>query len=288
MLIGSLLLLFLAATLHAIANALMKNSRVKLAFVWWMLGVSSVLGIPLWFFIPRVEPLAWALVLISGVLEVIYFFTLTRAYSTGDLSVVYPIARGSAPLFLLIWAVLFLQERPSPSGIAGIVAIALGLYLINLRSLGEWNRPFHAFKSAAPRWALLTGILISAYTAVDKIGVAYFSPLLYLYFVLFIGWIFLSVQWFLPVQRAALIAEVGNRKRVLAVVAAAIFGTAGYTLVLAAMRMSPASYVGAVREVSVVIGAWIGVRFMGEQGGALRIIASSLVATGILLIAFGG
>jgi drug/metabolite transporter (DMT)-like permease len=288
MLIGSLLLLFFAAILHALANALMKNSRVKLAFVWWMLGVSCVLGIPLWFFIPEVEPLAWTLLLISGVLEVIYFFTLTRAYSTGELSVVYPIARGSAPLFLLIWAVLFLKERPTPTGMAGIVAVAAGLYLINLRGIRDWNRPLHAFRSAAPRWALLTGLLISAYTAVDKIGVAYFSPLLYIYFVLFIGWIFLSVQWFLPVQRAALLAEVAERKRALAVVAAAIFGTAGYTLVLAAMRLSPASYVGAVREVSVVIGAWIGVRFLGEQGGSLRIVASSLVAIGILLIALGG
>jgi drug/metabolite transporter (DMT)-like permease len=288
MLIGSLLLLFLAAILHALANALMKNSRVKLAFVWWMLGVSCVLGLPLWFFIPKVEPLAWALIFISGVLEVIYFFTLTRAYSTGELSVVYPIARGSAPLFLLIWAVLFLKERPTPTGMVGIVAVAAGLYLINLRGIGDWNRPLHAFQSAAPRWALLTGILISAYTAVDKIGVAYFSPLVYIYFVLFIGWIFLSVQWFLPVQRAALLAEVAERKRALAVFAAAIFGTAGYTLVLAAMRLSPASYVGAVREVSVVIGAWIGVRFMGEQGGSLRIVASSLVAIGILLIALGG
>ncbi len=288
MLISSLLLLLTAAAMHAIANALMKRSRVKLAFVWWMLAVSCVLGAPLWFFFPKVEPLAWTLVLISGVLEVIYFLTLTRAYNTGDLSVVYPIARGSAPLFLLIWAIILLQERPTSLGMAGVVAIAIGLYLINLRSLRDWNRPLHSFKSAAPRWALLTGVLISAYTAVDKRGVAYFPPLAYIYFVLFVGWICLSVQWLFPNHRAALLAEISNRKRLAAIVAAAVFGTAGYTLVLAAMRLSPASYVGAVREVSVVIGAWIGVRFMGEQGGSMRILASSLVTAGVLLIALGG
>jgi drug/metabolite transporter (DMT)-like permease len=288
MLISSLLLLLLAATLHALANALMKNSRVKLAFVWWMLGTSCLLGSPLWFFFPSVEPVAWVILVISGLLEVIYFFTLTRAYNTGDLSVVYPIARGSAPLFLVVWAILFLRERPTATGLAGIFIIALGLYLINLTSLRDWNRPFHAFKSAAPKWALLTGILISTYTAVDKVGMKYFTPVPYIYFVLFVGWICLSLQWFLPESRAALLAEVADRKRVGAVIAAAIFGTAGYALVLAAMRLSPASYVGAVREVSVVIGAWIGVRFMQEKGGALRVVSSSLVAIGILLIALGG
>ena len=288
MLISSLLLLFIAALLHALTNALMKASRVKLAFVWWMLGASSILGAPLLFFMPRVEPVWWIIVLISGVLEVVYFLTLTRAYSTGDLSVVYPIARGSAPLFLLIWAILFLREHPTTAGMLGILIIAAGLYLINLNGINDWNRPWHSFKSAAPRWALLTGILISTYTAVDKIGMRHFPPLHYLYLVLFIGWICLSLQWLFPARRADLVAEVADKRRLFSVLASAICGTAGYTLVLAAMRMSPASYVGAVREVSVVIGAWIGVRFMGERGGTLRIVASILVATGILLIALGG
>jgi drug/metabolite transporter (DMT)-like permease len=123
---------------------------------------------------------------------------------------------------------------------------------------------------------------------VDKQGVSYFPPLVYIYFVLLVGCVCLSIQWFFPKHRANLIAEIKGRVQITSVIAAAIFGTVGYTLVLAAMRLSPASYVGAVREVSVVIGAWIGVRFMSEQGGSLRLTASSLVAAGIFMIALGG
>jgi uncharacterized membrane protein len=288
MLIGSLLLLFLAALLHALANVLMKRSLVKLAFVWWMLTITTILGIPIWFSMPEVSPFAWRLVLLSGALEAIYFVTLTKAYSTGDLSVVYPIARGSAPLFLLIWAIVFLGERPTPAGYLGIFSIAAGLYLINLPGVSAWNRPLHAFVEAAPRWALLTGILISTYTAVDKVGVRYFTPLAYIYCVLCVSWFLLSIQWLFADRRRELIAEISDRRRVLGVVAAAIAGPAGYTLVLAAMRLSPVSYVGPVREVSVVIGTWFGIRYMGERGGALRMVASSLVATGIAWIALAG
>ena len=288
MLIGSLLLLFLAAVLHAFANVLMKRSRVKLAFVWWMLTITTILGVPLWFYTPQADADAWRIVMLSGVLETVYFLTLTKAYSTGDLSVVYPIARGSAPLFLLIWAILFLGERPTPAGYIGIVCIAAGLYLINLPAISAWNRPPHAFVQVAPRWALLTGLLISAYTVIDKVGVRSFTPVLYLYYVMCISWILLSVQWFFADRRKELIAEISDRSRSIAAIAAAFAGTAGYTLVLAAMRLTPVSYVGPVREVSVVMGAWYGIRFMGEKGGALRIVATTLVVAGIALIAIAG
>src|SRR5215475_6902973 len=105
MLLTSVLLLLCAAMLHAVTNALMKRSQDKLAFAWWMLGVFSIAGLPLLFRIPSVQPPGWWIVFASGILEAIYFFVLARAYSSGDLSVVYPVARGSAPLFLLFWAI---------------------------------------------------------------------------------------------------------------------------------------------------------------------------------------
>src|SRR5262245_22321322 len=116
MLLTSVLLLLCAALLHAVTNALMKRSQDKLAFSWWMLGVFCIAGFPSLFSIPDVPPLGWWIVFASGILEAVYFFVLARAYSSGDLSVVYPIARGSAPLFLLFWAIVFLKERPSGIG----------------------------------------------------------------------------------------------------------------------------------------------------------------------------
>src|SRR5512147_2514945 len=115
----SLALLILAAVLHASSNVLIKLSHDKLAFTWWMLTASAIIGLPLIFFIGQAQPMGWLTVIVSGLIEAIYFITLTRAYALGDLSQVYPIARGSAPLFVLLWALLFLGERPTPIGAGG-------------------------------------------------------------------------------------------------------------------------------------------------------------------------
>ena len=286
----SLSLLVLAAVLHALSNALIKLSYDKLAFTWWMLTASAILGFPLIVLIGQPQPIGWLIVITSGLIEAVYFITLTRAYALGDLSQVYPIARGSAPLFVLLWALVFLGERPTPIGAGGIFLVVLGLYLVNLPSLAEWRRPLRGFKSAAPRWALLTGLLISIYSAVDKVGVRYIDPLPYLYVFLVVAWLALSLQWFNANRRSALRAEwrAGERKLLLSACAVALLGGGAYALVLAALRLSPVSYVSPVRELSVVFGAWIGVRYMNEAGGRLRILAAALVALGVITIALGG
>ena len=185
----SIVLLLFAAVLHALSNALIKLARDKLAFTWWMLTAWAVIGFPLIFFVGQPPPIGWLIIFVSGLIEAVYFITLTRAYALGDLSQVYPIARGSAPLFVLLWAMLFLGERPTPIGVGGIVIVVIGLYLVNLPALSEWKRPLLGFKSAAARWALLTGLLISIYSAIDKVGVRYVDPLPYLYLFLVVTWI---------------------------------------------------------------------------------------------------
>jgi drug/metabolite transporter (DMT)-like permease len=286
----SLVFLVLAAGLHALSNALIKSSRDKLAFTWWMLTANAIIGLPLLFFVGRPQPIGWLIILVSGLIEAVYFITLTRAYALGDLSQVYPLARGSAPLFVLVWALIFLDERPTPIGVGGIFIVVIGMYLVNLPKLADWNRPLLGLRSAAARWALLTGLLISIYSSIDKVGMRYVDPLPYLYLFLVVTWVALSAQWLHPDRRAALRAEVQiDRRRVLATAAAvAILGSSAYALVLAALRLSPVSYVSPVRELSVVVGAWIGVRFLGEPGGRLRIFAALLVALGIMIIALGG
>jgi drug/metabolite transporter (DMT)-like permease len=286
----SLALLVSAAGLHALSNALIKLSRDKLAFTWWMLTANAIIGLPLIFFVGQPQPIGWLIILVSGLIEAVYFITLTRAYSLGDLSQVYPLARGSAPLFVLLWAMSLLGERPTPIGVSGIFVVVIGLYLVNLPSIAEWKRPLLGFRSPAAQWALLTGLLISIYSAVDKVGVHYVDPLPYLYLFLVVAWIALTAQWLNPDRRSALRAEVQiDRRRVLLTAAVvAVLGSSAYALVLAALRLSPVSYVSPVRELSVVFGAWIGVKFMGEPGGRLRIFAALLVAAGIVIIALGG
>ncbi len=285
----SLVLLLAAALLHALSNALIKQSRDKLAFTWWMLTMWAVIGLPLLFFAGQPQPIGWLIILASGLVEAVYFITLTRAYALGDLSQVYPVARGSAPLFVLLWALLLLGERPSPLGVGGILLVVSGLYLVNLPSLADWKRPLLGFQAAA-RWALLTGLLISIYSAIDKVGVRYVDPLPYLYLFLFVTWVALAAQWLNPARRVALREELqpNPKVRLLWALLVMLLGSAAYGLVLAALRISPVSYVSPVRELSVVIGAWIGVRFMGEKGGRLRVMAAALVAAGIIVIALGG
>jgi drug/metabolite transporter (DMT)-like permease len=253
-----------------------------------------VLGAPLLLTgLPR-DAAGWGLAVASGILEAAYFVTLSRAYSLGDLSQVYPIARGSAPLFIAVWAGLFLGERPSIAGVCGILTVVAGLYLINLPSLGDWKRPLAGFKEPAARWALLTGVFISGYTTVDKRGVEHAAPTAYLVIILAVGWVVLSVQWLLPGRRRALLDEVApakgrNANAVrLSLVLGAIFGNGAYLLVLQAMQLGAVGYVGAVREVSVVFGAWVGVRFFGERGGSVRLVASALVVLGMALITLRG
>lgn len=290
MTLPSLALLVLAAGLHALSNALIKLSRDKLAFTWWMLTASAILGFPLIFFAGHPQPIGWLLILVSGLIEAVYFITLTRAYSLGDLSQVYPLARGSAPLFVLLWALLLLGERPTPLGVGGIFIVVTGLYLVNLPALSDWKRPLLGFRSPAVRWALLTGLLISIYSSIDKVGMRYVDPLPYLYLFLVVAWLSLSAQWLSPNRRSALRAEwrADRRKLVWSAAAVALLGGGAYALVLAALRLSPVSYVSPVRELSVVVGAWLGVRFMNEPGGRLRIFAAALVALGIGVIALGG
>ncbi|HBE29035.1 MAG TPA: hypothetical protein DDW25_09125, partial [Ktedonobacter sp.] len=120
-------LLLLAAVLHAIWNLLVKNARQKQVFTWWALAVGAVFFAPL-LLLTRVFPIqVWPLVICSGLVEAVYYITLTRAYEHGDFSLVYPMARGTAPAFLVLWAVLFLGERPRPAGFAGLTLLVLGL-----------------------------------------------------------------------------------------------------------------------------------------------------------------
>ena len=285
-----LVLIGISAVFHVTAQALIKGATDKRAFAWLMMGVCAAAGAPLLFLSTAgpVAPVGFAFVLTSGVLEALYYTVLTKAYSLGDFSTVYPISRGSAPLFVLLWAAVFLGERPSAMGFLGICIVIAGISLA--------GSPLPSFRSGSVPWALGTGLVISLYTTVDKAGMEYFDPAVYLHLVFVCAWIcmaptFVGIGRFRPV-----IEEVtkyddrdGGRsidyKACARVALCASFIFAAYTLVLAALKLNPAGYVSATREISVVIAAWIGVRRFGEKGGRLRIAAAMLVVVGVAVIA---
>jgi drug/metabolite transporter (DMT)-like permease len=200
---------------------------------------------------------------------------------------VYPLARGTAPLFLLVWSAILLAERPSAGGMAGVALIAAGLYFINLPRLSAWKEPLLALRRLAPRLALLAGLSISMYTVIDRAGVRLVEPLLYTYLALLITTLLLTPYTLWLVGWGGLKAELRSSR--LNTVVAGFTTMAAYAIVLYAMRNGvPASYAGAVREISVVFGAIAGVWLLKESGSAMRVLGSAAVAAGVAVIALFG
>jgi drug/metabolite transporter (DMT)-like permease len=269
----ALALIVIAAFVHVIPHAAIKRAGDRDVFVWWMLLGNAVLYSPLLLIqVPRTR-VAWGIIIASGVIETVYLLAISRAYALGNLSVVYPIARGSAPLFLLVFSIAILAERPTVYGIAGIVLISVGIY----GALGG-GLP----SGAALGWSLLSGLMTATYTAVDKIGIAFVQPLVYIYLVLVVTAVIYTPIVFRRRTRASA-APVGQ------VLLAAATMPLAYALVLTAMRLGmPASYAGSLREMSVIVAAAIGVAFFGETITPVRIAGAGSIAACIALIALRG
>ena len=283
MTLSNLLLILGSACIHVVAHVALKRSPNRAAFVWWMMLWGSVLFAPValtaW---PALPPWLWGIMLLSAGFEALYFASIAKAYQTGDLSIVYPLARGTAPVLLLVWAVAFLREAPTLAGVLGIALIAAGLYLINLPRAGAWLEPLRALRQTGPRWALTAGLCISLYTVLDRTALRALGatapawPLLYTYVITVLTWLLLTPWTLRTVGVAGLRAEL--RVARLRTVIAGFTNLAAYALVLYAIRAgTPASYAGAVREVSVVLGAVVGVLVLKEQGTRMRIVGGRCV-----------
>jgi len=283
-------LVLLAALLHAAWNFLVKGSEDPLTALWAALCAALVFYFPLFLLrLPgaQFEPGGWIFVLATGVLHTVYFFTLGLAYRAGDLSAVYPLARGSAPLMVVVLAAFFLKERISLAGGAAILLVVAGIYVIHLKGFraGDWLSPIRRGRETAVRWALATGLTTAAYSVVDKAGVARVSPEIYIYLMFLLSILFMA-PYTLTGARAVRVRELlRDRAALLRTAAGGICTMAGYMLVLFAMRMSKVSYVVAAREVSVVIGAALGVFVLKEGGARQKLLGSALIAGGLTLLA---
>jgi len=284
----SLLMIIGSACIHVVAHVGMKRALDRTAFMWWTLFWASVLFVPVVIFGgQKISATGWRCILFSSIFEGTYFVSIARAYRGGDLSVVYPLARGSAPVFLLIWSTAVLRENLTYGGIAGIVLIAAGLYVINLPVLGAWREPLRALRQPGPKWALFAGLSTSLYTAVDKVGVQQVSPLLYTYLAVSVALVWVTFWTLTTVGWKGMAGEFRLSNWV--TVVSGFTTLAAYSIVLFAMqRGTPAGYAGAVREISVILGAAIGVFVFKENAGSLRLVGAFLVAAGVALIGILG
>jgi len=281
-------LALLSACLHVVSHVALKGARDRTSFVWWTWLWAGLIFLPVpIFFWQSGSALTWAILIISAVFEALYYVSVSRAYKTGDLSVVYPLTRGASPLFILLWSTLLLRERPTLSGLLGVALIVAGLLIVNLRRFGAWRELRQSLWQSGTRWALLAGLCISCYTTLDKAGVRLIAPLLYTYLAMAMTLVWLTPGTLRAVGWQGLVSEWRSSKYKSMI--AGFTSMAAYAIVLYVMWTgAPVSYVGAMREISVVFGAVVGVFLLKEQGTATRVFGSSLIASGVGVIALLG
>ncbi len=279
--LAALLLVLGAALCHSAWNLLVKTDARRLEIQSGALIVGVLLCSPvlLIYSLADVSRLAWGVIFVSGLFETAYVFALTAAYGAGDLSLVYPVARGTPPIFVVPLAIMLLGERPPWQGLAGIGLIVLGIYASHAglagSRVGRVNRRALAL-------ALLTGVFTACYSLVNKLGVSLVPVPLYAFLVFGVDAALIHlVRW----VRGGLTLPLGRDAPWGRTVAVGVLMMAAYLAVLAAMAMAPVSYVVAAREVSVVVTAVVGALVLRERHSAARIAGAAVIFAGLVVIA---
>ena len=280
-----------AGLLHATWNLLAKRASAEAsgpAFVWLYSALSATIFAPpaagvVWLGGARVGAIGLLLVFGTGVLHLGYFLSLQEGYRVGDLSLVYPLARGTGPLLASGAAVVLFGERPGPIAVAGVLLIILGVLLL------AWE-PGDDRGSAKQRqlgvvFGVLTGAFIAAYTLWDKHAVSdlLLSPVFYYW-----GSLLVQTVILLPVAfRRKEEVRAAWRARRAEALGVAVLSPLAYILVLTALVFTPVSYVAPAREISILFGTLMGGGLLAEGGLGRRLVAASFMVLGVVALAAG-
>jgi drug/metabolite transporter (DMT)-like permease len=267
----------LSALIHASWNAALKGGRgdrIADAFLIAVGGILSWAVVAL--ILPAPAPEAWPYLAASVLIHLAYWYTLFNAYDAGDMSHIYTLSRGSAPLLVAVGAALTVQEIPPPLKIAGILLVSTGVLCVGISPRAPLK---------ATLWAASIGLCIASYSLVDALGARVSGNAL------------VYVAWTSGVMGVPMIAFAFLRRgrgllrdpahAPFRGVFIGVISFAGYGLVLWAQTIAPIAQVTALRETSVVFGALIAFVFLQERLGLRRWIGAIVVAIGAGLIAFG-
>jgi len=290
---SALALVLLAGLIHASWNIAAKKAGGDVRFAAFTSIVMMIFWAPLGIWlgrdqIPSWGRAEWLLLALSAVFHTLYYIVLLRGYRKADLTVVYPLARGSGPLLSSMAAILFLGEQISTLGAAGIAGVVVGVFLI-AGGPGLWR----ATQDPAQRkrihkgmlYGLLTGVFIASYTVIDGYAVKFLlmSPILLDY----MGNLFRLAVIVPAAARDLPAAVLLWRRQWKYAVFVGIISPVSYVLVLYAMQTAPLSHVAPAREISMLFAALIGGQLLGEGDRLLRLLGAGFIAAGVMALALG-
>lgn len=282
----ALTLILLSALIHATWNLLAKRAGGGVPFTWLFSALTVIIYTPLAAAVlilqqPRLGLVELAFIGGSAILHIAYFLALQRGYRVGDLSLVYPLARGTGPVLSTAAAILFLGEHPGLVALTGAALVAVGVFILTggSRLLGRGNA------RGAIRYGLLTGTLIAAYTLWDKhaVSVLLIPPIVFDYCSNVFRTAFLTP---FALGRWSEVRQEWRTHRLEAVGVASL-SSLSYILVLTAMVFTPVSHVAPAREISILIGTIMGARLLAEGAAARRVAATSAMIVGVVALALG-
>jgi drug/metabolite transporter (DMT)-like permease len=269
-----------AAAFHAAWNALVKLRLEPLLGISLISIACAIVTLPLLPFVPLPAAAAWPYVAASLLLHLVYYVALAEAYRHGDLGLVYPLARGSAPLITAVAATIWLDERLGLVGWAGVATLAGAVLMLSLRG----GRIPGERDMRAVAYALLTAVCIAAYTVMDGAGARLAgSALSYIVWLLVLDGLMMLVFGLVRARSRLLVHFAESWPFMLA---GGVLATAGYGIAIWAMTVAPIALVAALRETGVLFAAAIGVLFLGEPLRMVRVAAAALAVVGALLIRF--
>lgn len=294
----ALLLVVGSAGMHAAWNYLAKRATDSLAFLCAVCMLVPVIAgmvmMVAWLAAGNLPDFStWKLAILGGFVQAAYISFMGAGYNRGDLSVVYPLSRGSAPIFIAVLGLIFLQDPLSVGGVAGIALVLIGTLVLTADAFRRSTRIPALVQTVAdtPRpgasvgFALFAAITIALYHVVDKAGAQGSSVTSYMFLMetmIVVGLVPLLLN---PRRAAAVRSELGgNRGRV---VVSAVLLYVAYLLVVAAMMRETAAYVAAARNLSILVGIGLGAVRLSEGRAAVRLVAGAVMLAGITALALG-
>ena len=285
----AIILVLSAAFVHALWNLLAKRAGGGVVFIWLFATLSAVIYAPvsgyiLWNTRPRIGVIGLSFIFVSALLHLLYFYILQRGYSKGDLSLVYPLARGTGPMLSAFAAILLFGERPGLLAIAGAMLVILSVFYMS-GGTTLFERSSKNKVSWAVRYGFICGVVIAGYTLWDKHAVAalMIPPVI--------------LDWASSITRMVVLAPHAikrwenvkhqwriNKKLALGV---AVFNPLSYILVLTALVFTPVSYVAPAREVSILFGTLMGTHILAEGDSKRRIISACIMILGVIGLSLG-